>query len=130
MTDVQLVVVHSPIAIRTVDEYSSTPKLNPVTVTEIPAVLPAFNSVYESTGASNVSPSLCVPVTAATVRDKYPSVYASTLFRHASVVEDIHDVVEQSTGKMRAVTVRSLYAKFRPVTVTDDPPLITKLSYD
>ena len=89
-----------------------------------------FSLTNDATGASKLNASVDVPtnpptVTCTTRITSYtlPSASHSALARHATLVEELHDVVEHTPDSSCPVAVYSTYRKFSPVTVTDPPKL-------
>lgn len=116
-------VAHTAKEICAVDEKSYCAKLNPVTVTELPPLRARFVKPDDATAASNVYNEIAVPPTAPTVICSNVLVDATALGRHTTVVELDHVAVVQSAPESLAVAENASLPKFRPVTVTDDPPV-------
>ena len=103
---------------------SETPKLSPVTVTELPPLTALFNSPYEATAASKLSDdALAVPTMLPTLTADTPQTVLAALPRHASAVAEIHDDLSHTTVSKTAVPLRSTEPKLSPLTVTELPPL-------
>ena len=102
---------------------SETPKLSPVTVTELPPLTALFNSPYETTAASKLSDALAVPTMLPTLTADTPQTVLAALPRHASAVAEIHDDLSHTTVSKTAVPLRSTEPKLSPLTVTELPPL-------
>ena len=102
---------------------SKTPKLSPVTVTELPPLTALFNSPYEATAASKLSDALAVPTMLPTLTADTPQTVLAALPRHASAVAEIHDDLSHTTVSKTAVPLRSTEPKLSPLTVTELPPL-------
>jgi hypothetical protein len=89
-----------------------------------------LRATNDATGASKLNASVDVPtipptVTCTTRITSYtlPSASHSALARHATLVEELQDVVEHTPDSSCPVAVYSLSPNCSPVTVTDPRPL-------
>jgi hypothetical protein len=78
---------------------------------------------YDATGASKVSPTICVLTTAATVKLKSADALNAGLLLHAADVPDVQAAVKHEPSASSLLVVKSCVPKFRPVTVTDVKPV-------
>lgn len=106
----------------TVDECTVDPKLSPVTVTDEPPVWAMLTAKCDPTGLSNVSMFLLVPAMAPIVRNISPMLISTVLPKHSTVVAEVQEAVLQAKLASCVDAVRSVPAKFRPVTVIELPP--------
>jgi hypothetical protein len=126
VVDDHAVVTQIPPPIDTEAVKACTPKLRPVTVTDEPPLRTAFDCVAETTGASKLYncrlvPAIAPTVTAAKINGECISGVSST-----TVVDDVHPRVPGSKSVTKAEAVNRLAPKFRPVTVTDAPPVLAE----
>lgn len=119
VTEFHDVVAHEVSPSRTVLVKSEAAKLFPLRVTEMPPLVAAFHKFTRViTAASNVNALKPVPEwpSMTTSRGKSNPPYAGD--RQVTEVAVLHEAVGQTTSAISAVTVKSIEAKFRPVTVT------------
>jgi hypothetical protein len=100
------------------------PKLKPATVMEPPTLVAIFGAnVCETTGESYENVATIVPTVVPTVSAVPKSVlYAPSFTLHDRLLEEVHATVPQCVVPSLIVAVVSVDAKFRPVTVTLEPP--------
>jgi hypothetical protein len=110
-------------------EYSLSPNCSPVTVTDPRPENGTFAKAKDATGPSNVNASVAVPTSPPTVTCTariasytLPSASHRALARQATLVAELHELVEHTPDKSCPVDVCSYVAKFSPVTVTDPIP--------
>jgi hypothetical protein len=99
-----------------------SPKLSPLTVTDVPPLIGMFRATEDAMGASIEKSEICVPVTALTVRNPTERMSLYDRDRHLTTVEVVQVDVKQSTEPAAAVTEKSVLPKFRPITVNELPP--------
>jgi hypothetical protein len=114
VADVHDDVMHTAISSAPVALRSTAPKLSPVTASEAIPVRPVFITTLLIVGASKLNKSVPVPAVAATVAPRYQFASLSENMLHATLVVELHDVVEQTALEMVAVAVRHSAPKPRP----------------
>ena len=129
VADVHADVLHAPSESNTLALGSHTPKLSPVTVTELPPLEAELSCPYDATAASKLYTALAVPATPPTLTADTPYVVLTPLLKHPSVVADVHLDVLHTTISSAPVALRSTEPKLSPTTVTELPPLTAECSH-
>jgi len=122
LVDVHVAVLHATVLKRNDVVNSIDPKFKPRTVTEASPVEGVLSWLSLKSGASKLKARSLVPVAEWTVIVKVSSCASNGLDRHITEVPVVHVAVLHDARAVTVDAVRSTPPKFRPSTVTEEPP--------
>jgi hypothetical protein len=131
VAELQDPVVHIAPETIALDVMSYTPKVRPLTVTEVSPLNAPFGNPYDTAGASNdiiPSPVPAAPPTVTKAIRESPTVNEPAVLRQDTLVALDHDEVSQPPSASAELAVRSTALKSSPATVTELRPLVTAFS--
>ena len=131
VAELQDPVVHTAPETIALDVMSYTPKVRPLTVTEVSPLDAPFGNPYDTAGASNdiiPSPVPAAPPTVTKAIRESPTVNEPAVLRQDTLVALDHDEVSQPPSASAELAVRSTALKSSPATVTELRPLVTAFS--